>query len=636
MCGIFGLIGTPWRDSAETALATLSPRGPDDRDLLDLGEAQFGHTRLSVIDLAGGHQPMRSPDGRYTLVFNGEIYNFATLRGELEELGYRFATRSDSEVLLHGHAAWGEALPARLDGMFAYAIWDVRERRVTAARDRLGIKPFFYSTIRGFAFASTLAPFYRLAGFPADIDWEALRDYLAYQVCLAPSSFLAAVRQLPPGCRLEWSAANGEPARIAPYWTIPAPAGHAPARAELLARIDAAIAASVRAQLVADVPLGAFLSGGVDSSLMVHYMAEAGARPLRTFRMRFAQAAFDETAAAQAVAKQFGCEHHVLDAPDISADRFAAAIGDLDQPLADPAYVMTHALSALTRRHVTVAVSGDGGDELFAGYARYRTQQSDFPRRFGQSWLRAAVLRGLLPQSLLRRTLWGEERMLYRQVEVGPWPVSRKSLTALLAPEARAACHPERTLERWRELALSFGGRMDTASLMRADLWTYLSENCLAKTDRASMAHGLEVRVPLLGNAVLDAVLPLPADVHFDAGGGKALLRELARRHLPECVWNRPKHGFSVPLRDLFRGPWQALGDDLAGRCGSLAPFLDQAAVASHWAAARTGHGATRLTYTLLVLLLWIDRAGRPGAAADSVLGWRPAEPGQPRPESQQ
>ena len=612
MCGIFGLVGTPWRECAEAALATLAKRGPDERELLDLGEAQFGHCRLSVIDLAGGHQPMRSPDGRYTVVFNGEIYNFIALRTELEKLGYRFATRSDTEVLLHGHAAWGTALPERLDGMFSYAVWDAQQRTLSAARDRLGIKPFFYSTLRGFAFASTLAPFRRLTGFDAGFDWQALRDYLAYQVCLAPRTFYAAVAQLPPACRLEWSAAGGS-ASIIPYWQISRPSDSAPPQEELVALIDAAIAASVKSQLVADVPLGAFLSGGVDSSLVVRYMAEAGARSFKTFSMRFAQKDFDETRHALAVANRFDCEHHVLDAPDITAERFVAAIGDLDQPLADPAYVMTHALSALTRQHVTVAVSGDGGDELFAGYSRYRIQQSDFPRRFGQPLLRAAVLAGLLPQSLLRRTLWGEERMLYRQVEVGPWPVSRKSLAALLAPDMRTASRIENTLEQWRKLALSFGGQMDTASLMRADLWTYLSEDCLAKVDRASMAHGLEVRVPLLGNAVLDTVLGLPARVHFDADGGKSVLRELARRYLPDTVWNRPKQGFSVPLRDLFSGAWQVLGDDLVSRCATLAPFLEAKSVARHWQLARTGHGAMRLTYTLLVLLCWLDQAAQQG-----------------------
>lgn len=604
MCGIFGLIQTPWRASAEAALASLDSRGPDRRELLDQGEVLLGHTRLSVIDLVGGRQPMVSPDRRHSLVFNGEIYNFAALRVELEALGYHFTTRSDTEVLLHGHAAWGEKLPERLDGMFAYAVWDAQEGRLFAARDRLGIKPFFYSTAQGFAFASTLAPFRHLQGFPRDLDWEALRDYLAFQACLAPRSFNAAVSQLPPACRLSWLPGNA--VEITQYWQIPAPGSQLPPHEELVARVDAAITASVKAQLVADVPLGAFLSGGIDSSLIVRYMAEAGAKPLKTFSMRFAQLDFDETRHAQAVANRFGCEHHVLDAPDITAERFMAAIGELDQPLADASYVMLHALSALTRRGVTVAVSGDGGDELFAGYPRYAIQQQDFPPRSGQALLRSAVMKGLLPGALLRRALWGEERMLYRQVEVGPWPVSRKNLTRLLQPGVATACRPQATMERWRTLALSFGGRMDTASLMRADLWTYLSENCLAKTDRASMAHGLEVRVPLLGNTVLDAVLNLPASAHFDAKGGKALLRTLARRHLPKNVWNRPKHGFSVPLRDLFQGPWQALGDDLFARCSNLAPFLDARAATPLWAAARRGRGNIRLAYSLLVLLAWL------------------------------
>jgi len=618
MCGIFGLIGTPWREQADRALAAIDSRGPDERTLVDVGEARLGHTRLSVIDLAGGHQPMLSPDGSLALVFNGEIYNFLELRVELEARGYRFATRSDTEVLLHGYSAWGDDLPIRLDGMFAFAVWDVRRRQLFAARDRLGIKPFFYAMHPGFAFASTLAPLLRIEGFPHELDWQALRDYLAYQTCLAPASFLAGVAQLPPACRLRWDAMSGR-LDVVPYWTIPEPGETSLGRDELVERTDAALRESVRRQLVADVPLGAFLSGGIDSSLVVRYMAEAGARPVKTFSLRFAESGFDETAHALAVADRFGCEHQVLDAPRIDADAFTAAIADLDQPLADPAYVMTHALSRLTRRHVTVALSGDGGDELFAGYGRYRIQAGDFPRRHGQSLLRAAVLNGWLPASLLRRTLWGEERMLYRQVELGPWPVSRKSLAAYLSPDVHAACRIENTLERWRTLARGFAGQMNTARLMRADLWTYLSDNCLAKTDRASMAHGLEVRVPMLGNPVLDQVLQWPAGVHFDTGGGKAILRELARRHLPEAVWNRPKHGFSVPLRALFNGPWRAPGEELTSRCGDIAPFLDARAVSRLWSDARAGKASLRLAYTFLVLLIWLDRNRLPSRTAPDL-----------------
>jgi asparagine synthase (glutamine-hydrolysing) len=606
MCGIFGLIGTPWRDGARAALDTLRSRGPDDSALLDLGDAVLGHTRLAVIDLVSGQQPMRSADGRYTVVFNGEIYNFRELRKELASAGHAFITQSDTEVLLQGFAAWGERVVPRLDGMFAFAVWDAHERALFAARDRIGIKPFFYSTVAGFSFGSTLAPFLRLEGFPRGIDYEALRDYLACQSALAPHSFLSAVAQLPPASQLVWTARDGR-LEVRRHWDIPGPGDSAFDRAEVLDRVDAAIGDSVRAQLVADVPLGGFLSGGIDSGLMVHYMARAGARPLRTFNLRFRESGFDETPHARAVAERFGTEHHTLDAPEIDGAGFAEAVGDLDQPLADPAYVMTHALSRLTRSLVTVAISGDGGDELFGGYARFREAERRFPRRPGQDLLRRLVEEGWMPGSLLRRTLHGRERVFYRRVELGPWEVSRKSLKRYLAPEAWARCVPGKTLDLWRELAASFGGEVNTESLMRADLWTYLSDNCLAKTDRASMAHGLEVRVPLLGNAVLDGVLRLPAEAHFNSED-KLLLRDLARRHLPDSVWNRPKHGFSVPLRELFNGAWRDRCEDVVHRAAKIAPFLDARAVGDLWRASRTGRGSRRLAYTFVVLLLWLER----------------------------
>jgi len=600
------LINTPWREGAQTALDSLRSRGPDDSALLDLGDAILGHTRLAVIDLVSGQQPMRSADGRYTIVFNGEIYNYRELRDALALAGHAFTTQSDTEVLLQGFAAWGERVVPRLNGMFAFAVWDAHERVLFAARDRMGIKPFFYSTATGFAFGSTLAPFLRLDGFPREIDYQALRDYLACQACLAPHSFLNAVRQLSPASQLVWSARDGK-LEARRYWDIPGPSESAFDRREVIDRVDAAIGDSVRAQLVADVPLGAFLSGGIDSGLMVHYMARAGARPLKTFNLRFRESGFDETPQARAVAERFGTEHHTLDAPQIDGEGFAQAIDELDQPLADPAYVMTHALSRLTRSLVTVAISGDGGDELFGGYARFREEEGRYPRHPGQDSLRTLVEAGWLPGSLLRRTLHGRDRVFYRRVELGPWEVSRKSLKQYLASEAWARCIPVDTLSLWRELAASFGGRMNTESLMRADLWTYLSENCLAKTDRASMAHGLEVRVPLLGNAVLESVLRLPAGAHFN-GEDKLILRELARRYLPEPVWNRPKHGFSVPLRELFNGAWRERCEDVVRRAGEIAPFLNAAAVGGLWRAARAGRSSRRLAYTFVVLLLWLER----------------------------
>lgn len=606
MCGILGLINTTYASSAAAALRTLAARGPDRSQLVQLDGGVLGHTRLAVIDVAGGEQPMRSPDQRYTLVFNGEIYNFRTLRRELEAAGYRFATESDTEVLMHGFREWGERIVPRLDGMFAFAVWDARERVLFAARDRMGIKPFFYSTVQGLCFASTLAPFFALPGFPRQISYPALRDYLAFQTPLAPQTIMQSVQQLPPATQLRWEATSNK-LSLQQYWSISPPSPTHASREEHLDSIDAALQASVTRQMVSDVPLGAFLSGGIDSSLMVHYMAQAGVQPLKTFSMAFAERSYDETSSAVAVAKHFDTEHHVLDAPQIDGDCLAATIGDLDQPLADPAYVMTHALARLTRQQVTVAISGDGGDELFGGYPRFLEQESSYPSFRGQALFRSMVMQGWLPGALLRRSLAGRERLLYRRVELGPWPVSRKSMRKYLSEYAWSQCVPEDTLLLWRSLAQSYGGDMDTASLMRADLWTYLSENCLAKTDRASMAHGLEVRVPMLGNAVLDSVLTLPADVHFNPQA-KAILYQLAQRYLPSVVWDRPKHGFSVPLQNLFNGAWRDTCERVIYTADEIAPFLNAAQVAKLWRNACVGKGSRRLAYTFVVLLLWLEQ----------------------------
>jgi len=252
-----------------------------------------------------------------------------------------------------------------------------------------------------------------------------------------------------------------------------------------------------------------------------------------------------------------------------------------------------------------VAISGDGGDELFCGYPRFLDVESRYPHRPWHGLMRNAIGAGALPAALLRRSLWGQELLHYRRVELGPWP-GRKHMATYLTPAAAVAARPERTLTLWRQLIAELGGHMDTATLMRADLWTYLSENCLAKTDRASMAHSLEVRVPMLGRPVIDAVLGLPAELHT-SGGLKSLLTEIARRSLPDAVWNRPKHGFSVPLARLFDGPWRAVCDDVFDDVNRIAPWLDQRAVRQAWRQRQHPRSrvSNRLLYTLAVLLLW-------------------------------
>ena len=606
MCGILLTVGDAYRTDFDAALAALKSRGPDAREMLAHGQALLGHARLAVIDIAGGRQPMTTTNGRLAMVYNGEIYNFAILRRELEAAGHAFATRSDSEVLLTGYLHWGEAVVDRLDGMFAFAIHDKNDGSVFLARDRLGIKPLFWGEhAGGLVAASTLAPFFALSTFPRKLDAEGLRDYLAFQTPLAPRTLVRDIHALPPGACLRWQAGGSTAPRQ--WWTIPDATERAPDHEALVAETDGLLAQAIKDQLVADVPLGAFLSGGIDSSLVVHYMAQAGANPLKTFSVRFAEAGFDESPAARAVAEQYGTEHHVLDAPQLTADTLAAALADLDQPLADPAYIPTWALSRLTRQHVTVALSGDGGDELFGGYPRFLDIADRHPDSTVKRLLRAMLRHGLAPASLTRRALAGADLLLYRRVELGDYPGSRKDLRRYLAPELAAASRPQATLELWRELASRHGG-YDRGALLRADLWTYLSENCLTKTDRASMAHGLEVRVPLLANALQDRMLRLPAGVHFEAGGGKALLRALARRHLPEAVWNREKHGFSVPLRANFTGPWRDWCDARIASAPLYAPWLATGPLAALWREARGGDGNVRLMYTFAVLLAWLEK----------------------------
>ncbi len=605
MCGIFGMVGRRWQADASRALGGIRSRGPDAQTVVSLGDALFAHTRLAVIDLAGGQQPMQTPDKRLTIVFNGEIYNAPELRKALQATGVTFQTdHSDTEVLLLGYRTWGEAVLQKLDGMFAFAIWDQAAQTLFAARDALGIKPFMYGVVDGeLVFASTLAPFFALTDFPRRLDPEALRDYLAFQTPLAPHTFLRDVRQLPPGGCLRFRLGEAA-AETRLWWTIPREQPLAMPEGELLPALDRVLRTSMARQQVADVPIGAFLSGGIDSSLLVSYLAESSSRPVETFCLKFPDQGFDESMHAAEVAARFGCRHHVLEAPAIDAARFVAAIRDLDQPLADPAYVMTHALAGLTRQHVTVAISGDGGDELFGGYPRFQDTESCHPARLWQRPLRALVDAGLAPASLLRRCLSGQELLHYRRVELGPWP-GRKQMARYLAPAILPAAHVERTLGTWRDLIAAQGGRMDSASLMRADLWTYLSENCLTKTDRASMAHGLEVRVPLLGQPVIDFALAVPATVHLKHGL-KSLLTGLARERLPNCVWDRPKHGFSVPIRQLFKGAWREVGDAHFANASRFS-FMDHRALAELWQQSGDRHASARLVYTLLVLLIWLD-----------------------------
>jgi asparagine synthase (glutamine-hydrolysing) len=545
-------------DDARQALDTIAHRGPDAAGEWREGEVFLGHRRLSIIDLATGAQPMQSVNGRYVVVFNGEIYNFMQLRDALVREGASFSTQSDTEVILEGYRRWGAGVVDRLHGMFAFVIWDRLRHAAFGARDRLGIKPLNWA-VRGSALivSSTIEPFAKLPRF-GSLDMIAVRDLMTFDYVPAPRTILAGVRKLEPGTLFEWHPGDGEPC-LSRYWQPPqADAGSSiPDQIELEQLLESA----VKRQMISDVAIGAFLSGGIDSSLLVAMMARHSAKPVRTFSVRFSEGGVDESSIADLVARQFRTDHIVLSAEEVGPDALLELLGRLDEPFCDPTLIPTYSLSQMTRRHVKVALSGDGGDEVFGGYPKYLlgTENRPAPALAGMlhSSLHALPWRPRGVGRMFGHTLSSQDQIRYQWSRYGNFPVFRKDMRQLLAAAYWGAMDVDGYFEPWEREARCYGDRFDTDVLMRADLRTYLSENCLVKTDRASMLASLEVRVPYLDETILERVLPLTAQQKIVGGQLKALLMPIARRLLPTEVWDRPKHGFTVPLEVRLAGAWR-------------------------------------------------------------------------------
>jgi asparagine synthase (glutamine-hydrolysing) len=560
MCGILAIFGTnPSLQKVDKMrlLDSIAHRGPDASGEWQDENVYLGHRRLSIIDLATGSQPMESCDGRYVIVFNGEIYNFPELRKILSGRGARFRTSSDTEVILEAYREWGSKLVDHLHGMFAFVIWDRQRRAAFAARDRIGIKPLCWASVPdGLVIASTLEPFSLLQTF-WNVDIQAVRDIMVYDYILAPRTIYRDVQKLEPGCQLEWGIAQGDPV-IRRYWAPPLidDSLKAPDSDELETLLEQA----VERQMISDVPIGVFLSGGIDSSLIVAFMARHSSKPVRTFSVGFNQGNVDESPIAETVARAYGTDHTVLVGDQLGSEDLLELLGRLDEPFCDPAVVPTYALSALTRQHVKVALSGDGGDEVFGGYPKYLNGESDHFRIPLASWL-PPVLRktSWRPRAMERiywRTLKPEDQVQYGWVHYGDFPVFRKDLRQLLRPNYHDAAQIEDYFEPWERRARRYGVGFDRDVVMRTDLETYLSENCLVKTDRASMLASLEVRVPYLDELVLERILPLSAGVKICKRQLKALMMPIARRLLPRDVWDRPKQGFGVPYNICLSGAW--------------------------------------------------------------------------------
>ncbi|MGB0671307.1 MAG: asparagine synthase (glutamine-hydrolyzing) [Rhodospirillales bacterium] len=638
MCGIAGVWALSGgaagaRDLPALAHAmgeSLARRGPDGDGLWRDGEAglALAHRRLAIIDLDDrAAQPMVGADGAAVLTYNGEIYNFRALRDELGGQGHVFTTQSDTEVLLKALMSWGvEATLPRLVGMFAFAYWDGRDRRLWLARDRLGIKPLYRGVLGGrLVFASELRAFRALDGGRPPIDRDAVGAFLRHGYIPAPWTIFEGLSKVRPGTAECFSAGHSEP-RIHTFWDL-RDIAQAPRDLDDAAALDEGgrlLKTAVTDRLVSDRPLGTFLSGGIDSSLVAAVMADGAGAPVRTFCIGFDDTAFDESAHAEAVATNLGTDHSTLRVTGADALQLVPKLaGYYDEPFADSSQIPTLLLSRLTREHVTVALSGDGGDEVFAGYERHRLvpglwrRLAPWPRS-----LRAALGRALaapspgtwetlaqcLPQSHRPRMLGDKLTKLGAQMGADSGLGLYRGLTTLWPePDALLTEGREHRGALWDD---SLGEGLGLLDRMRLyDLATYLPDDILTKVDRASMAFGLEARVPLLDHRLVGFSFRLREDQLVRRGETKWLARRLLARYLPPALFDRPKAGFAVPLAAWLRGPlrdWaeSLLAPDVLARSGLLRPEPIVAA----WTAHQTGRANHQhRIWCVLMLQAWLQ-----------------------------
>lgn len=567
MCGIAGRAnlstGAPADEDIVRRMCDLiAHRGPDGQGTWSAGPAALGHRRLAIIDLSpGGHQPMVSHDGRYCITFNGEIYNFLELRRELAGKGYAFRSQSDTEVLLAAYAEYGTSCLPRLRGMFAFAVWDVRDRVLFAARDRLGKKPLFYRLHKdGLSFASEPKAFLAEPDFVVRPNLQAIGHYLSLQSVPAPLSAFEGVSKLPPAHYLVYR--GGEP-EVRRYWKLSYRTKFQGSEDDAAERLTGLLRDAVRLRLVSDVPLGAFLSGGIDSGTIVALMSELGTGPVKTFSIGFEEEGFDELTYARLVAQRYGTDHHEFVVKADAAAVLPKLVWHYGEPFADPSALPTYYLSELTRRHVTVALNGDAGDENFAGYGRYLMAPRDLAwwrlpapaRRVAASaaellagranslsvpgrasrWLR--VRAGTMEEYQARRLMQfdSEEKLELCTPEfLAETPVSTSTLVAEWYAESDGDDLLDRTLD--------------------VDVRGYLPDALLVKVDIATMAVGLEGRSPLLDHTIAEFAASLPPDLKVRNGVKKYLLKKVSGVLLPPEIVGRPKKGFSVPVGEWFRG----------------------------------------------------------------------------------
>lgn len=652
MCGITGAVWTDAGEPIERATLkrmtdVLAHRGPDDEG--EYGSQLAAHTyagalagvalgfrRLSIIDVAAGHQPLSNEDGTIWLVFNGEIYNFRTLRKRLEGSGHKFRTSGDTETIVHLYEDEGVEFLRHLEGMFALALWDANHRQLILARDRLGKKPLVYrQEPERLLFASELKSILEVPGVPREIDPAAIDEYLTYQYIPHPNTIFRGIRKLPPG---HYAVYRDRQLHVASYWNPDFTQEVERPAAEYREELRTSLTAAVEKRLQSDVPLGAFLSGGVDSSIVVGLMSKLVKEPVRTFSIGFPIAEFDETSYAREVSQHLGTIHQEFRVEPDALDVLPKLVWHYDEPFADSSAVPTYYVSKMTRQQVTVALTGDGGDELFAGYPRYRAVElgswfDRLPRaarKFfaGDFWQRLPS--GVRQKSVLRR--------FKRLVGALGRPAERRYFdwVSIFNEARRAELYDESFIARLPDsdpfdfLAAAFArskGRDPITATSLADLTTYLPCDLMTKVDIASMANSLECRQPFLDHRVVELAAAMPLKLKYRYGRGKRILKEVFGDLLPRSIWRRKKMGFGVPLAHWFRYELREFARDalLDSRSLNRGYFRAEAVrnLLEEHQAGRYDH-SYRL-WALLVLELWhrqwIDRTGVELSGAPQLAG---------------
>jgi asparagine synthase (glutamine-hydrolysing) len=617
VCGIAGVVGKRG-DAIDAAdvhrmCQTIVHRGPDDEGIYARGPVGLGMRRLSIIDLAGGKQPIHNEDRSVWVVFNGEIYNFPELRGELQGRGHQFYTHSDTEVIVHLYEEMGADCVKKLRGMFAIALYDEKKHSLLLARDRLGKKPLHYALHQGkLLFGSEIKTILALHPELAEVDHEGLLQYFYFGYIPDPHTAFQRIRKLPAGHLMEF---RDDEIKIRQYWDVPEYGTHpAISEEECLVELERRLEEAVRIRLISDVPLGALLSGGVDSSIIVALMARTSAKPVKTFSIGFRAEQFNESEYARMVAERFGTEHHELILEPDLEETLTYLSGMMEEPFGDSSMLPTYYVCRMARRQVTVALSGDGGDELFAGYDRYLVAMERPKFDPLQRWLGPLYrdrIHGLIPAGMYGKNLaWNaslNDRDRYLD-GISFLPALHRERD-LFTPEFLASAKrlPDPLLE-WQRLYDGAPAQDRLSRLLYLDTKTYLNSDILTKVDRMSMATSLEVRVPMLDHEVVEWVTTLPVEWKFRAGVRKHILKKLAERlGIPPALLHRKKQGFQLPLVEWMRNEvkskfWGILLEPRTLERGYFKPEAVRALIDEHVRGRRNRSG---MLWRMLVLELW-------------------------------